>query len=546
MSSLRMPYSSIAVEALPPRLSVLGYVKVGGLEPKIRFTRAGKPWVAPMRYTDPVRFEVTTREQRIKEVKGQGQHANETFKVRTGYVRDEQIHGEIGAQPTELDVRFMFPRWQDNFVCHFGAHNGKKWICQGNGVEALDIQRGQVPCTCPRLKQFEGTYAGPKPPETNLVPCKPHGVLSFILPAANSYGGFHAFKTTSYESIANLATQLALFERQFERLDGLPFKLLVYPATKGYGEGEGMTTQPIVTVVIAASFDTARQIGAAAAAESRRFLLSAGGAPDPVALRTVLEREMVEEAENEGAEFFSENAETESNGNGNAHSAAANAGKTPLAEINERIRAKREGKPLPVVQADASPAKSPADEGADYEVVDDGAEEPADGEPEHAGPVAEVLAAVKALEELRDRALEANIGLTDDGVASIADAIKTLDLKKINAWTKTLENRFEKGPEEPEPEPRDDGPRGSLTGKTRDALNREYFAVLGELAPDLAANEDQRRLWQAQNVGKSSCSQWDPDDYELALGLLRKGRTKVELGGRVENPNAKAEQTRML
>lgn len=446
----RMPYSQISREALPPRISVLGYVKVGGLEDRIRYTKKGKPWVAPQRWVDPVRFEVTTRQQRIEEIEGKGpDYKGKKIKVGRGYVRDEAIHEVIGERPTEIEVRFMFPRAADNFVSHFGAHSGKQWICQGDGVEAQDVARGAVACPCPRLKQFEGQYEGPYPTEgqKRLVACKPRGVLSFIIPAAETFGGFYVFKTTSWESIANLRTQLEVFESHFKRVDGLPFVLKVYPATKSYDNGEGTTTQPIVTLVIPADFDTARQLAAAAAEESQRYLLTAGGAPDPVQHRSILEREMREEAAAEGAEF---------------HPDAGKPKQAPLEDVNAKIRARGEGKPLPVVEGTPTQPQDD-DEGDDYEVADP------DDEPWDPDDVEEV----------------------------------------------EPESGGEQGEEEQEERL---GPR---TGRSRAELNRIYFAELGKKKPEWGDAE--RKFWQEQRVGKASCREWEVDDFELALVLIERG-----------------------
>lgn len=472
---VRLPYTQISKDVLPPRISVLGYVKVGGLQDRVLFSRKGRPWVPPVRYVNPARFEITTREQRIEELKGQGEARNETFKVNRGYVRDARIHAlpSIGENPSEIDVRFMFPTAAQNLISHFGAHNGSKWICQGNGLEAQDLTRGTVPCPCSRLKQWDGEFdpkaypelQGHKPEyrtEKYLTPCKPRGVLSMILPDAATFGGFHVFKTTSWESIANLRTQLELFEAQFGRVDGLPFRLKVYPATKGYGEGEGTTTQPIVTLVIAASFDHARQLGAAAAEESRRFLLAAGGDPDPESLRRELEKEMGEEEEREGAEF---------------HSRGEPDGPTTEgASMEDRLRAKRAALPVvptapsPAAAASAAPAPGgaapppppqPAQESApDFEVV--GEDEPETGEEvERMEPAAAAPPAWRA----PDAASACRPGLEES--------------------------------------------------------HRVYVAALHEVVPHWT--NEQLVAWQTEKVKKASTRTWEALDFDLASVFLRRG-----------------------
>ena len=88
----RLPYTEIDDDFLPPRDPLLGLIKIGGKEATIRYARAtGRPWVAPTRFLDPARFEVTTREKRTEKVKGKGKASGEDFTVDLGYVRDDGL-----------------------------------------------------------------------------------------------------------------------------------------------------------------------------------------------------------------------------------------------------------------------------------------------------------------------------------------------------------------------------------------------------------------------------------------------------------------------
>ena len=360
MTAPRMPYRTIAPEALEARLSILGYVKVGGKSDRVRWSN-GRPWVAPMRYTEPARFVITTREKRI-DVVTNPQNKNDRRKIDLGYIRDEAFHAQLGEEkPSRLKLRLMFPTVEHNFVSHFAAHDGKRWVCQGNGVEGRDLVRGAVACTCSRLKQYDGDFEpgryaelGKNDGPDKLIPCKPRGLLSVYLDG-DPFGAFRLYKTTSFESIANLRTQLQLFEGQFGRLDGLPLELVVYPASKSYGEG--ITTQPIVTVVLAASFDDARRIGAAAAETSRQFLLQAGGGQLEDEHREVLAAEMEVEKIEEGEEFH-ETAKPK-----------------PGPSLQERLDAKREAREITVSSETAANADATADAGPDVEIVQEGEEE---------------------------------------------------------------------------------------------------------------------------------------------------------------------------
>ena len=63
----------------------------------------------------------------------------------------------------------------------------------------------------------------------------------------------------------------------------------------------------------------------------------------------------------------------------------------------------------------------------------------------------------------------------------------------------------------------------------RAGLNRTYFALLKEHAPELADSEALRKLWQEQRVGRASCRDWSTEDFELAILLVRRGQVGVRL-----------------
>ena len=270
--SRNLPFTTLDPSFLQPRDPVLGYIKIGGKEKEPRMTAAGKPWACPIRFIDPPRFEVVTREKIIKHVQGTKKNSGTSFPVDLGYKRDAEFHRLIKEEnPTTLNIRLMYPMPGENFLVFLGAHSGKRWECRGNGVAAMDEKRGDCPCPCPRLEQFEGNYKGRPPNDGNkLYPCKPHGQLMVILEDANIFGGFWPFKTTGYTSISNIMATLALMQKMFDRVDGLPLEFRVMQATIMHGGIR--TTQPVVTLVLAAAMNTARQIAADAAEESRKYL----------------------------------------------------------------------------------------------------------------------------------------------------------------------------------------------------------------------------------------------------------------------------------
>lgn len=302
MPDPRLPYRELDADFLAPRDPLLGYIKVGGRSPDVRYARGtGRPWVAPIRLLNPARFEVTTREKRTKKMKGKGNASGQDFTVDLGYVRDEEFHGleDVGAAPSRLRIRLLYPTWKQNLIAFLGAY-GREWVCRGNGVEAIDIKRGECACPCPRLTQFDGEYSGTKPNDS--IQCKPHGQLNVLLEDAGVFGGFWALKTTSYGTISNLIKSLQMFEEMFGRVDGLPLELRVMAVTMQV-PGGGTTVQPQVTLVLPASMDGARQLAKAAATESRKYL-PAGGELDETKYLAAVVEEMEAEVESYASEFM--------------------------------------------------------------------------------------------------------------------------------------------------------------------------------------------------------------------------------------------------
>lgn len=347
------PYESIDADFLEPRDPVLGYIKIGGKDPKVRMSRAGKPWVGPVRYVNPARFEVTTREKKVEIHKGTGKEAQNKFPVDMGFIRDKAFHDRIQEEnPTALRIRLMYPTAAENIIYFLGAHSGSEWVCRGNGVEAQDVKRGACVCPCPRLAQFEGTYEGTRPKDKTA--CKPRGTFMPILEDAEIFGGFWPFKTTSWESISNIVKTLTMLESMFERVDGLPLEMRVQAATKSYGEGQ--TTQPIVTVVLAAAMETARQIASDAAKESQKFL-PAGSDQDIQAYRDAALEEMETEGEDYASEFDPDSVDPD--------------GPVQAAAVEDDAEAEDDSPPYEVVDddddGDPDPEEEEGEDGADVD-----------------------------------------------------------------------------------------------------------------------------------------------------------------------------------
>lgn len=281
-------FVQISPRVLAPRLPELGAIKIGGKGDE-RTSKKGTKYRLPVKYDH---FVITRRER-------DGRTEN--------LVRDDAIHAVIGDKPRELDVRLLWDRPEDSFQSFLAAYDGRSLACRGNGEQAVDTVHGPVPCTCPWFKGHEGPYAGPAR-RIGAATCKPHGRLNLILEAAQAFGGYYVFRTTSWETISNLSSQLALFHSQFGFIAGLPLKLVIYPATDSYQEGGETKTSTSykVALLLRADFDTARQI--ASTTYERRSQLALPSPAAGAAFQQQLDEADAREAEEIAQEFHPETA----------------------------------------------------------------------------------------------------------------------------------------------------------------------------------------------------------------------------------------------
>jgi len=257
----RPEFVQISPRLLRPRIAELGKIKIGG-HGKRHEGENGKPdWFSPIKYNH---FVVRLRER------------DRSKDGREDFLLDEAVHKVVGKEPKTLNFYCLFDEPEQNFQYYLAAFDGKKERCRGNGLRAFDRKLGQeIPCTCPLLKQHEGKYDGP--PRPAGTSCKPHGRLSVILEAADTYGGYYVFRTTSWETISNIAGALRHLRDEFGGLRGLPLQLVIYPATDQYEQG-GRTrssTSFKVAVVLRADYRTAYQVAAQAREWRSQFLLPA-------------------------------------------------------------------------------------------------------------------------------------------------------------------------------------------------------------------------------------------------------------------------------
>lgn len=223
MSTLQQ---GISTELLPPRLAVVGNIKIGGLGPK-RTSAKGNEFQAPVKYDH---FRVTHRQR--------GSDGN--------YLPYAEVHEVVGDKPVHLDVRLFFPEPSQNFHARMVHYEGKALARECDGETSVDCSTG-VSGTCSRRQGKE-------------CKCKPYGRLVVALEAAPVLGGLFAYRTTSWETVNNLQSALRLFQKQFGSLQGLPLRMVLYPAEHQVPDSRGGTvtaTSYKVGLVLRASWEEA-------------------------------------------------------------------------------------------------------------------------------------------------------------------------------------------------------------------------------------------------------------------------------------------------
>jgi hypothetical protein len=213
---------------IPAALAEVGKIKIGGKGAEKKGS-SGKTFRMPVKHDH---FTVTTR------VRGEDDN----------FERDEQVHDRIGETPTKLNVRLPFDEPDENFQSQMQQYKGRDLIWRCDGETAENVKSGETG-QCQRGGE-------------NGCNCKPYGRLRVILEDAPMFGGVYVFRTTSWESIRNIQSALAILYSQFGALAGLPLTLELYPAEVSYQEsGKTKTgTAYKVALLLRATFEQARAI----------------------------------------------------------------------------------------------------------------------------------------------------------------------------------------------------------------------------------------------------------------------------------------------
>lgn len=213
------PGDTISPSLLDRRPAEVYRLKIGELGE--RRQSDGRTWRIPRKLDH---FRVTRREREGGDRLG-------------NFVKAEEIHEEVGEEPTELRVRLMYDTPGDNFFSQMQEYDGRELAVRCDGETREDVRTGETG-PCRRGENGEG------------CDCKPYGRLPVVLEAAPTFGSVAVFRTTSWESVRNIQSSLELVYEQLQMiaeladvpeeqvsLAGLPFLLRLYPATDRFEQG---------------------------------------------------------------------------------------------------------------------------------------------------------------------------------------------------------------------------------------------------------------------------------------------------------------------
>lgn len=164
-------------------------------------------------------------------------------------VIDEDVMSQLEPNPKEIDVNFLFPDIAGNWDSYYAFYSGRggKVFCRSDdttkasrvnttqdekGKQVISHGRNSIPCPA-QLCPFFG-----KDDQGNPNGCKPHGSLSVILPQSKTIGGVYKLRTTSWNTINNIQSQLMFFhELTRGMLNSLTYTLKIFPKEVKYNQG---------------------------------------------------------------------------------------------------------------------------------------------------------------------------------------------------------------------------------------------------------------------------------------------------------------------
>jgi hypothetical protein len=149
------------------------------------------------------------------------------------FLPDAALMARLGPNCTRIPVRLIYDDPELNFPTRLGCYVGRALWCSGDGQTATRmtetpgemankarVEPRQVACPCIRSD----------PAYTGADKCKMNGSLSVLIDGAGGVGGVWRLRTTSYNSVVGLMSQLG-FLRQITGgvLANIPLNLLLSP-----------------------------------------------------------------------------------------------------------------------------------------------------------------------------------------------------------------------------------------------------------------------------------------------------------------------------
>jgi hypothetical protein len=201
------PQLSAMIKGLNPGLPEVGKIKIG-MKGQMTTSRAGKKFQLPKRLDH---FIVTGLER--------GPDGN--------FLKDEAVHQVLGERPVEIPVGLLYNDPELNFQSRWACFTGTTLWCTGDGENAYRKQQdgSEIVRSCPCERAAPDFDA-------DQYRCKTSGVLSVMLDDMQMVGGVYKFRTTSYNSVINIMSSLALISRVTGGvLAGIQLMLTVRPKT---------------------------------------------------------------------------------------------------------------------------------------------------------------------------------------------------------------------------------------------------------------------------------------------------------------------------
>ena len=225
----------ISGKVLSRRKVELGRIKIGK-KGEERPSQGGGTFQLPVKLDH---FEVTTNDR--------GPDGN--------FIRDEAVHARIGDEPRELRGMLMYHRPEDNFLSELVVYDGtrrRSW-CDGELCRTEKKPDG-VPCA-----RTEGRECS----------CKPYGRLHLQLWEADQTLGLHVFRTTSWETIANIQSVLLTIFEKIGTCHYAPVKLVMYESTDTHEDGTRSRSWKVALVLAVPFKEAAREVLEATSTVSR-------------------------------------------------------------------------------------------------------------------------------------------------------------------------------------------------------------------------------------------------------------------------------------